>query len=218
MQFHQVLVPQGAGQVHLDGLAAAVDEAQFQLVDAGRPIQDLVDKAHLFAGGKSPHPAGGKIRQDRRFHRADGDDHLLGEQDAQRDGGIDALPRAFFLAGDVHQNQGVAVLQRDTGRFFGVEGGLQVGGLNVQGTRHLADLVLGGGGHTDPAAFLKMLLTGELLVLGSIDLQHNRIHRHSAAFAAAVWVGHAHPYQYTGCGPFAQGASLCRGRSLLPRP
>ena len=131
MQFHQVTVLQVAGQVFLNGLAAAVNEPQLLLVHRGRTIEQLVDEPHLFAGGKALDPAGGEVADNRCVHRADRDDQLLRQDDAQRDGGVDALAGVRHLDGNVHDDEGVAILQADTGRLFRVGSGHQVGRLYI---------------------------------------------------------------------------------------
>ena len=76
-------------------------------------------------------PAGGEVANNRCVHRADRDDQLLRQDDAQRDGGVDALAGVRHLDGNVHNDEGVAILQADTGRLFRVGSGHQVGRLYI---------------------------------------------------------------------------------------
>ena len=60
------------------------------------------------------------------------------------------LARAIHLDGDVHDDDGVAVLQADTRRFLGVGRRDDIGRLDVQCCRYPAHFLIGGAGQADP--------------------------------------------------------------------
>ena len=176
VQLHQVAVAQIARKVFLNGDTAAVDQAQLLLVHGGGAVQQLVDEPHFFAGRKAFYPAGGKVGNYGGIGAAHRDDQLLGQQNAQRDGGVHPFGGIGDLDGDVHDDQGVAVLQTDAGGFLRVGGGKQVGRLNVQGGCHLPHLVFGGGGQADPDTLVHIVGAGQLLVQRAVNFHHTKSH------------------------------------------
>ena len=97
MQLHQVTIAQGTGQVFLNFLAAAVDQAQLLLVHRGGAVQNLVHKAHLLFSRKAAHPAGSEIRQYGGIYGANRGDGGLGQQNTKGNGGVYALGGAVYL-------------------------------------------------------------------------------------------------------------------------
>ena len=172
MQLHQVAVLQLSGQIFLNGLAAAVDQAQLLLVHRGRAVEQLVDEPHFLAGREPFDPAGGKIPDNGGIGGADRDDQLLRQQDAQGYSRIDALAGTVHLDGDVHDDDRIAVLQADTRRFLGVRRGHDVRGLDVQRCRYPADLVVGGVGQADPGPLVHIVNARQLLILCAVNLHH----------------------------------------------
>ena len=77
MQLHQVTIAQGTGQVFLDFLAAAVDQAQLLLVHRGGTVQNLVHKAQTLFRAELLHAVDHKILEHRRILRAHRHDHIL---------------------------------------------------------------------------------------------------------------------------------------------
>ena len=97
MQLHQVTIAQGTGQVFLNFLAAAVDQAQLLLVHRGGAVQNLVHKAHLLFSRKAAHPAGSEIRQYGGIYGANRGDGGLGQQNTKGNGGVYAFGGTVYL-------------------------------------------------------------------------------------------------------------------------
>ena len=176
MQLHQVAVLQLTGQIFLNGLAAAVDQAQLLLVHRGRAVEQLVDEPHFLAGREPLDPAGGKIPDNGGIGRADRDDQLLRQQNTKRDRGVDALAGTLDLDGDVNDDDGVAVLQTDARRLLRVGRSYDVGCLNVQCGRHPAHLIVRGTGQTDPGPLAHIIDPRQLLILCAVNLHHGSFH------------------------------------------
>lgn len=84
----------------LNGLTAAVDQAQLLLVHRGRTVEQLIDEPHLLPGGEPLDPAGSKIPDNGGISRADRDDQLLRPAgNTKRDCGVDALAGILDLDG-----------------------------------------------------------------------------------------------------------------------
>ena len=86
--------------------------------------------------------------------------------------GIDPLVGTRDLVGDVHDDDGIAVLQADARRFFRVGGGKQVGRFNVQRGGDPAHLTFGGGGQADPGALAHIVCDRQQFILCTVDLHH----------------------------------------------
>ena len=195
-QLDELLVPLGLVELALHEVVDFVDLFQVLEEALGYLEEHIEDEAGALLGLGVAHQAVLKVPEDAGLLQADGDDVLLGDDDAQGQGGV--LHRVVLLhGGHIDDDEGLPVLGVDAGGLLLVQGGPQEGGLHPQGHRHGVQLILAGIGQVDPAAVLNGIQAGHLSVDGLVD----REQLYHAFLGAGGPNGHKNPRTLCLCRP-----------------
>ena len=120
----QLLVLHRAAELLLHDGAGLVDLLEVLEVDGGDAEQELHHEARLHPGLDALDDAVGHVAQDAVAAQGDGEDIVLGDDDAERDGKEeDGLLRLHLADGGVDDDERLVVLTLDTRGLLLIEGG-----------------------------------------------------------------------------------------------
>ena len=135
---------------------------------AGVAVEQLQDEARALEGPEVADALLRKIVDNGGVPGADGDDDVIHQHNAQRNGGVDIAAALTLHIGDVHDDEGLPLVRvmLDTGGFLLVQGRGQVGGIQGKAGVQPVDFFLGGVFQVHPAAFFKGGAFGHVIVYG----------------------------------------------------
>ena len=131
-------------------------------------MQQLQDEARPFESPEIADALLCKVADDGGIAGADGDDDLIAQHDAQRDGGVHIAAALRLHIGNVNEDQRLLLVRVivNTGRFFLVQRSRQEGGVQVEAGGQTLHLFPGGIEEMHPGALFQGGALRQMIIYG----------------------------------------------------
>ena len=131
MQIYKVFIFSISADIFLDVGSLFINDTQCTLIHCRCAEQNLIYKTHFLLCGKFTDSALNEMLQDRSLLGTYGNDTFLCQKDTKRDSCIVFGFMTDLCCRNIHQDQGISILQLNTGTFFLIQCGTDVCHIDI---------------------------------------------------------------------------------------